>query len=53
MLPLDEHGRIDLDQALQLIGPRTRLLAVSQLSNVLGTWQPLPALLSTRAPKAR
>ncbi len=46
MLPLDADGRIDLDQALQLIGPRTRVLAVSQLSNVLGTWQPLPALLA-------
>ena len=46
ILPLDEHGHVDLNQALQLIGPRTRLLAVSQLSNVLGTWQPLPALLA-------
>ena len=46
ILPLDDHGQIDLNQALQLIGPRTRLLALSQLSNVLGTWQPLPALLS-------
>ena len=46
VLPLDVQGQIDLNQALQLIGPRTRLLAVSQLSNVLGTWQPLPALLA-------
>lgn len=46
ILPLDEHGCIDLEQALQLIGPRTRLLALSQLSNVLGTWQPLPTLLA-------
>ncbi|MBC3419145.1 cysteine desulfurase [Pseudomonas wayambapalatensis] len=46
VLPLDEHGRIDLEHALQLIGPRTRLVALSQLSNVLGTWQPLPALLA-------
>ncbi|HGM5581616.1 TPA: cysteine desulfurase [Pseudomonas putida] len=46
VLPLDEHGRIDLERALQLIGPRTRLVALSQLSNVLGTWQPLPALLA-------
>ncbi|PWB34567.1 cysteine desulfurase CsdA [Pseudomonas sp. SDI] len=45
ILPLDGRGHIDLDAALQLIGPRTRLLAVSQLSNVLGTWQPLHALL--------
>ncbi|GFM65935.1 cysteine sulfinate desulfinase [Pseudomonas cichorii] len=44
VLPLDSHGLIDLNAATALIGPRTRLLAVSQLSNVLGTWQPLPRL---------
>lgn len=46
VLPLDESGLIDLTQAAQLIGPRTRLLAVSQLSNVLGCWQPLDRLLA-------
>lgn len=46
VLPLDQHGLIDLAQAAQLIGPRTRLLAVSQLSNVLGCWQPLDPLLA-------
>ena len=46
VLPLDQHGLIDLAQAAQLIGPRTRLLAVSQLSNVLGCWQPLEQLLA-------
>lgn len=46
VLPLDADGLIDLDTASRLIGPRTRLLAVSQLSNVLGAWQPLPALLA-------
>ena len=46
ILPLDHDGSIDLDAAAALIGPRTRLLAVSQLSNVLGAWQPLPALLT-------
>jgi cysteine sulfinate desulfinase len=46
ILPLDTDGLIDLDAAAQLIGPSTRLLAVSQLSNVLGAWQPLPALLA-------
>ena len=45
VLPLDADGVIDLDAAASLIGPRTRLLAVSQLSNVLGAWQPLQALL--------
>ncbi|MEG5266691.1 cysteine desulfurase [Pseudomonas sp. JDS28PS106] len=46
VLPLDNDGLIDLQRAAELIGPRTRLLAVSQLSNILGAWQPLPALLS-------
>ncbi|MBK5539315.1 cysteine desulfurase [Pseudomonas sp. TH05] len=46
VLPLDTAGLIDLEAAAQLIGPRTRLLAVSQLSNVLGAWQPLPQLLA-------
>jgi cysteine sulfinate desulfinase len=45
VLPLDASGDIDLGQAARLIGPRTRLLAVSQLSNVLGRWQPLERLL--------
>lgn len=45
VLPLDADGVIDLEAAARLIGPRTRLLAVSQLSNVLGAWQPLDALL--------
>ncbi|MEX5511029.1 aminotransferase class V-fold PLP-dependent enzyme [Pseudomonas paralactis] len=46
VLPLDDDGVIDLQAAASLIGPRTRLLALSQLSNVLGTWQPLGALLT-------
>lgn len=46
VLPLDDRGVIDTAEAANLIGPRTRLLAVSQLSNVLGTWQPLAELLT-------
>lgn len=46
VLPLDHTGSIDMQQAARLIGPRTRLLAVSQLSNVLGRWQPLAELLA-------
>ncbi|NWB84916.1 aminotransferase class V-fold PLP-dependent enzyme [Pseudomonas gingeri] len=46
VLPITDSGLIDLEAARPLIGPRTRLLAVSQLSNVLGAWQPLPQLLA-------
>ncbi|MCP1514949.1 aminotransferase class V-fold PLP-dependent enzyme [Pseudomonas rhodesiae] len=46
VLPLNDDGVIDVEAAAGLIGPRTRLLAVSQLSNVLGAWQPLETLLA-------
>lgn len=46
ILPITPEGFIDVEAALQLIGPRTRLVALSQLSNVLGTWQPLAPLLA-------
>ena len=46
VLPLDASGDIDLTTAQQLIGPRCRLLAISQLSNVLGRWLPLTELLA-------
>ncbi len=46
VLPLTAQGVIDVDAAKNLITPRTRLLSVSQLSNVLGTWQPLAHLIA-------
>ena len=46
VLPLDSDGTIDIEAAARLITSRTRVLAVSQLSNVLGVWQPLHALLA-------
>ena len=45
VLPLTPLGDIDLQQAAELIGPRTRLLALSQLSNVLGRWQDVQPLI--------
>lgn len=46
VLPLTLQGTLDMERATALIGPRTRLLAVSQLSNVLGSWLPLNTLLA-------
>lgn len=46
VLPLAADGVIDLEAAAELITSRTRLLAVSQLSNVLGTWQPVAQLVA-------
>ncbi|PAU57940.1 aminotransferase class V-fold PLP-dependent enzyme [Pseudomonas indica] len=46
VLPLTAEGVVDMDAARELIGPQTRLLAISQLSNVLGCWQPLTELIT-------
>ncbi|MFH7617561.1 aminotransferase class V-fold PLP-dependent enzyme, partial [Pseudomonas syringae group genomosp. 7] len=43
---LDRAGVSDSDAPASLIGPRTRLLAVSRLSNVLGTWDPVARLIA-------
>ncbi|HLG71250.1 MAG TPA: cysteine desulfurase [Chloroflexota bacterium] len=39
-----EDGTLDMDQARQLIGERTKLVAVSHMSNVLGTINPVKEL---------
>ena len=46
VLPLDPQGTVDIEAAAHIIGPRTRLVAVTQLSNVFGAWQPLQPLLA-------
>ena len=45
VIPLDIDGQPDCSVAQELMTPKTRLLAVSQLSNVLGSWTPLKRLL--------
>ena len=43
-LELTEDGQIDMELAKKLIGPKTKLVAVSQMSNVLGTVIPVREL---------
>lgn len=43
-IPITDDGVLDLEVARQLIGPRTRLVAVAQMSNVLGTIHPVKEL---------
>jgi cysteine desulfurase / selenocysteine lyase len=43
-IPVLEDGTLDIDQARQLITERTKLLAVSHMSNVLGTINPVKEL---------
>ncbi|MFP5597619.1 cysteine desulfurase SufS [Kluyvera sp. 142486] len=46
VIPLTPDGTLQLDAVESLFDERTRLLAVTQVSNVLGTENPLPALIA-------
>lgn len=39
--PVDDHGDLLMDQFTDLLGPRTRLVAVTAVSNALGTVTPV------------
>ncbi len=41
LIPLDDSGRLDLARAEDLFGSKTRLIAITQVSNVLGTINPI------------
>jgi cysteine desulfurase/selenocysteine lyase len=41
LIDVDERGELRLDELERLLGPRTRLLAVAHVSNVLGTVNPI------------
>jgi cysteine desulfurase/selenocysteine lyase len=43
-IPMRADGTLDLDAARRIIGPRTRLLAITQMSNALGTIVPVAEL---------
>jgi len=45
-IPLDDAGKLQLDQASAIVGERTRLLAFTHASNVLGTINPVPELVA-------
>ena len=45
-IPIDDDGSLRLDDAATIIGPRTRLLAVTHVSNVLGLVNPVEALVA-------
>ncbi|WP_082914440.1 aminotransferase class V-fold PLP-dependent enzyme [Microbacterium sp. H83] len=45
VIPLDDDGALRLDVAADLIGPRTRLIAVTHVSNVLGVVNPVEAIV--------
>ena len=45
-IPLDDAGKLQLDQASAVVGERTRLLAFTHASNVLGTINPVRELVA-------
>jgi cysteine desulfurase/selenocysteine lyase len=38
---IDSQGHLDMEHAASLIGPRTKIVSVTQMSNVLGTINPI------------
>jgi len=44
--PILDDGRLDLEGLFALIGPRTRMVAVSHMSNVLGTINPVREIIA-------
>jgi cysteine desulfurase/selenocysteine lyase len=52
--PVDDAGRLRLDALADLLGPRTRLVAVTHVSNVTGLVQPVAEIVArARAAGAR
>lgn len=45
VIPLDDHGALRLDAAADIISARTRLVAVTHVSNVLGVINPVAQLV--------
>ena len=46
VIPVDDTGQVILSEAQRLIGPKTKLLAVTQVSNALGTVVPVQELVA-------
>jgi cysteine desulfurase/selenocysteine lyase len=47
VVPVGPDGALDLDAYRQLVTPRTRIVAVSHVSNVLGTVAPVASMAAT------
>jgi cysteine desulfurase/selenocysteine lyase len=47
VVPIDDAGELDLDAYARLLGPRTKLVAFTHVSNALGTINPVKAMTDT------
>lgn len=45
-IPVTDDGRLDMDAYRALLGPKTRMVAVSHMSNVLGTVNPAAEIVA-------
>ncbi|MDD7273032.1 MAG: cysteine desulfurase [Prevotella sp.] len=45
VIPIDDHGTLDLNAFEALLNPRTKLVSVSHVSNVLGTINPVKEII--------
>ena len=45
VVPIDDRGEIDLEQYAATLSPKTRLVAISHVSNALGTVNPVRAII--------
>jgi len=45
-VPVTDDGRLDMDAYRALLGPKTRMVAVSHMSNVLGTINPVREIIA-------
>jgi cysteine desulfurase / selenocysteine lyase len=43
--PVDDTGQVRLDEFEKLLGPKTRLVSIAQVSNALGTVTPVDAMI--------
>ena len=45
VVPVDDRGDLIMDEYARLLGPRTRLVAITQVSNALGTVTPIREII--------
>jgi cysteine desulfurase/selenocysteine lyase len=46
VIPMDRRGELILEEAERLVGPRTRMVALTQVSNSLGTVNPVREIIA-------
>lgn len=45
VIPVNDAGELDMDAYLEMLGPKTRIVAVVHVSNALGTVNPVKAII--------